>query len=104
MWRKTRVPYFFCVGADPNRNWGYHFNDGGSSTNPCSETYSGPQAFSEPLTRSISEFITTIGPELQAYIAFHSYSQLFLLPYGYSSQHLENFDDLVNLILVKIKI
>jgi hypothetical protein len=35
------------VGTDANRNWGYHFNDGGSSENECSETYHGPEAFSE---------------------------------------------------------
>jgi hypothetical protein len=96
MWRKTRVPYFLCAGADPNRNWGYYFNTGGSSSNPCSETYGGPSAFSEPSTKTLSEFITTIGPKLGAYIAFHSYSQLMLLPYGYSSSHLDNYQDLYN--------
>lgn len=26
LWRKTRKPYSrFCKGADPNRNWGYHW-------------------------------------------------------------------------------
>ncbi|RZC41101.1 zinc carboxypeptidase [Asbolus verrucosus] len=94
MWRKTRVPYFLCSGADPNRNWGFHFNEGGSSSFPCSETYCGPEAFSEPSTKTLSEFISTIGSSLQAYIAFHSYSQLLLLPYGHTSQHLENYQDL----------
>ena len=36
-----------CKGADANRNWGFHFNDGGSSDQACSETYHGPEAFSE---------------------------------------------------------
>ncbi|EFA05749.1 Zinc carboxypeptidase A 1-like Protein [Tribolium castaneum] len=94
LWRKTRVPYSSCYGADPNRNWDYHFNDGGASPSPCSETYCGPKAFSEPTTKSLSEFITTIAPKLQAYIAFHSYSQLLLLPYGYTSKHLENYQEL----------
>ncbi|KAJ3662738.1 hypothetical protein Zmor_007069 [Zophobas morio] len=94
MWRKTRTPYFLCNGVDPNRNWGYHFNDGGSSGDPCSDTYRGPSAFSETSTRTISEFITTIAPKLQAYISLHSYSQMFLLPYGFSSAHLDNYDQL----------
>jgi Zinc carboxypeptidase len=36
-----------CRGVDANRNYGYHFDDGGSSDSTCSETYHGPSAFSE---------------------------------------------------------
>lgn len=97
MWRKTRVPYAGgCYGADPNRNWGYEWGHGGSSNMPCSETYQGPSAFSEPCTKALSNYISTIGKELVAYIDFHSYSQLLLLPYGYTSKHLDNFDQMVS--------
>ena len=34
-------------GVDANRNWGYQFNTGGSSNDKCSDTYHGPEAFSE---------------------------------------------------------
>ncbi|KAJ3662739.1 hypothetical protein Zmor_007070 [Zophobas morio] len=94
MWRKTRTPYSTCAGADPNRNWGYHFNEGGTSSSPCSETYRGPYAFSELSTNTLSEYIGTVAPQLRAYIAFHSYSQLLLLPYGYSAAHQDNYNDL----------
>lgn len=69
--------------------------DGGASSFACSETYGGPSAFSEVETKSLSEYITSIQKDLVAYIAFHSYSQLLLLPYGYSKEHLENFNELV---------
>ena len=36
-----------CKGTDANRNWGFHWNDGGSSSNSCSETYMGPEVWSE---------------------------------------------------------
>jgi hypothetical protein len=36
-----------CSGTDANRNWGYHWNNGGSSDYGCSETYHGAEAFSE---------------------------------------------------------
>ena len=36
-----------CHGTDANRNWGYQWNTGGSSGNGCSDTYHGPEAFSE---------------------------------------------------------
>ena len=35
------------LGVDPNRNWAYKWNDGGSSTDPCDDAYEGPKAFSE---------------------------------------------------------
>lgn len=102
MWRKTRVPYYNCVGADPNRNWAYQWGaNGGSSTNPCSESYAGPAAFSEPTTRSFSEYIATVGHKLLAYIGFHSYSQYLLIPYGHTDEKLDNYDDLVMLFLLK---
>ncbi|KAB0795830.1 hypothetical protein PPYR_09891 [Photinus pyralis] len=83
MWRKTRKPYGFCYGADPNRNWGYHWMQGGASSSACSDTFAGDKAFSEIETQSLSEFIDTIAPKLDVYLSFHSYSQLILLPFGH---------------------
>lgn len=96
MWRKTRVPYYNCVGADPNRNWPFQWSHpSGSSSNPCSETYSGPIPFSEPNTRTFSEYIASVASSLQAYIAIHSYGQLLLIPYGDSVEKKDNYEDLV---------
>lgn len=93
-WRKTRKPYGKCVGADPNRNWGFHWNEVGSSNNKCSEIYAGPKAFSEVETKSLAKYVTSIKNEVKAYLAFHSYSQLILFPYGYTDEHASNHDDL----------
>lgn len=79
MWRKTRRPSnALCFGADPNRNWGERWNQGGASTNPCSETYAGPNAFSEPESRLLSEYLTSL-PRLSAYFAFHGNFQISIL-------------------------
>uniref|UniRef100_A0A182NUX8 Zinc carboxypeptidase A 1 n=1 Tax=Anopheles dirus TaxID=7168 RepID=A0A182NUX8_9DIPT len=95
LWRKTRRPYGpFCYGADPNRNWNFHWAEQGTSNNACSDTYAGPSAFSEVETRSLSNFVETLRGKLAAYIAFHSYSQLLLFPYGHTSDHSVNHDDL----------
>ncbi|RZC37059.1 Peptidase M14 and/or Propep M14 domain containing protein [Asbolus verrucosus] len=102
LWRKTRVPYGDCVGVDANRNWGYHFNEGGTSDDPCSSMYCGPEAFSEPSMKSLSEYISTIGDNLEGYISFHSYSQVLLIPYGYTTEHLDNFDELINAWLTNL--
>ncbi|XP_046833285.1 zinc carboxypeptidase-like [Vespa crabro] len=96
LWRKTRKPYsFFCYGSDPNRNWGYKWNTGGSSSNACSETYAGSSAFSEIETKTLSQYLRSISDKFFAFISFHSYSQLLLFPYGHTREHLENYDDLL---------
>lgn len=86
MWRKTRKPNpgSSCVGVDPNRNWDAGFGGGGSSSNPCSETYRGPSAHSEPEVKAIVDFAKSHG-NLKAFVSIHSYSQMLLYPYGYTS-------------------
>ncbi|XP_017893176.1 zinc carboxypeptidase-like [Ceratina calcarata] len=94
LWRKTRKPYgVLCHGSDPNRNWGYKWMSGGASNNPCSETYAGSAAFSDVETKSMSEYITSISNKFNSYISFHSYSQLLMFPYGHTKDHLENYND-----------
>jgi Zinc carboxypeptidase/Carboxypeptidase activation peptide len=95
MWRKTRRPNTrTCVGTDPNRNWNFHWMEAGTSSQPCSETYGGDKAFSEVETRSFSDFLKTLKGQIKVYLAFHSYSQLLLFPYGHTGQHTYNHDDL----------
>lgn len=57
----------------------------GASTNPCSETYQGKSANSEVEVKSIVDFLTDHA-NIKAYISIHSYSQLLLYPYGYTSE------------------
>uniref|UniRef100_A0A671V168 Carboxypeptidase A1 n=1 Tax=Sparus aurata TaxID=8175 RepID=A0A671V168_SPAAU len=86
MWRKTRKPNpgSSCVGVDPNRNWDAGFGEPGASNNPCSETYRGPRANSESEVKSIVDFVRSHG-NLKSFISIHSYSQMLLYPYGYTS-------------------
>jgi hypothetical protein len=50
LWRKNREPNAgsTCIGTDVNRNYNEHWGEGGGSTNPCSDTFQGPTAFSSP--------------------------------------------------------
>jgi predicted deacylase len=84
LWRKTRstVNGSTCRGCDPNRNWGFKWGTGGSSPNPCDDTFMGASAFSEPETKALSDYLTTISSRLVFYLDLHSYSQLIMLPYG----------------------
>ncbi|OPJ76428.1 carboxypeptidase A1 [Patagioenas fasciata monilis] len=86
LWRKTRSQHSSssCIGVDPNRNWDAGFGGTGSSSNPCSETYHGPYANSEPEVKAIVDFVKSHG-NIKAFISIHSYSQLLLYPYGYTS-------------------
>ncbi|NWZ23359.1 CBPA1 Carboxypeptidase, partial [Asarcornis scutulata] len=95
MWRKTRSKRSgsFCVGVDPNRNWDAGFGGSGSSSNPCSETYRGPYANSEPEVQAIVNFVKNHG-NIKAFISIHSYSQLLLYPYGYTTTPVPDAEEL----------
>ena len=85
MWRKTRsTSSRKCVGVDPNRNWEMHWGEAGASTNACADDYQGPSAFSEIEVKSVASYIKS-QTNLNGYINFHSYSQLWMSPYGYST-------------------
>jgi len=83
MWRKNRQPTSipFCPGIDPNRNWGYKFATGGSSANPCSDAYHGSEAFIAKEPKMIADYILK-KENVVGYIDFHSYSQLWMTPFG----------------------
>jgi hypothetical protein len=91
-WRKNRQPNAgsSAVGTDLNRNWSYRWGCcGGSSGSFSSETYRGASAFSAPETQRVRDFTNSrvIGgvQQIKAGIDFHTYSELVLWPYGYTT-------------------
>ncbi|GFG31000.1 hypothetical protein Cfor_07987 [Coptotermes formosanus] len=98
MWRKTRSQGGNrCYGADANRNFDFHWMEAGASSSACSETYAGSSPFSEVEARLLSNFLTSISDEFDVYLAFHSYSQLLMFPYGHNSDPVSNYDELLSL-------
>jgi len=98
MWRKTRSPNTgSCFGTDANRNWGFHWNTGGSSSNPCADTYMGSEAFSEVENRNVRDFLLANKEQIKFYNNLHSYSQLILLPWGWGYDLPDNIDDLTRM-------
>jgi carboxypeptidase T len=91
MWRKNRQPNAgsSAVGTDLNRNWSFQWGCcGGSSGTFSSETYRGASPFSAPETQRVRDFINSrvIGTQqIKAHIDFHTYSELVLWPYGYTT-------------------
>lgn len=96
LWRKnTRSHGRICPGVDLNRNFGYMWGGKGTSANPCSQTYRGVKAFSEPETFYISKFITSFPKRtFSAYLSFHSYGQYILYPWGYDYHSTNDMNDL----------
>jgi murein tripeptide amidase MpaA len=95
-WRKTRSynGNANCYGVDPNRNFEFHWGGAGTSPNLCSEIYKGPEAWSEPETRAMRDFILNTDANWQVYIALHSYAQMWLTPWGYTYDLPEDYDEL----------
>ncbi|MGH3824488.1 MAG: M14 family metallopeptidase [Pseudonocardiaceae bacterium] len=92
MWRKNRQPNAgtTAVGTDPNRNWGDEWACcGGSSPNPASDSYRGPAPFSAPETAQLRDWVNSrvVGgvQQITAHIDFHSFSELVLWPYGFTT-------------------
>jgi carboxypeptidase T len=96
LWRKNRRRNpDGSIGVDPNRNYGYMWgvlNVNTSSHVPSDDTYVGPRAFSEPETRAVRNLVAR---ELfGGVLTYHSYSQLILHPWGYTSSPVEDETDL----------
>jgi hypothetical protein len=70
-------------GVDLNRNYGYMwgYNNIGSSPDPTSEVYRGPEAFSEPETQSMRELCDS--SEFVYAMNYHAYGDILLVPWAY---------------------
>ncbi|HEY6627265.1 MAG TPA: M14 family zinc carboxypeptidase [Ignavibacteriaceae bacterium] len=83
-WRKNRRNSGGgCIGIDLNRNFGYKwaYDNNGSSPDPCSETYRGASAFSEPESQAIRDF--AILNNYNTHFNMHTYGGYILYPWGY---------------------
>ncbi|NJL03855.1 MAG: hypothetical protein HC911_02845, partial [Chloroflexaceae bacterium] len=102
-------------GVDLNRNFGYRWGSVDTPfTNPCSQTYPGHAAASEPETQAIKAILRTLYPRPSdaprpadgvaapddttgVIITLHSYSDLILWPWGSSPAPAPNADGLERL-------
>ncbi|MCP4539524.1 MAG: DUF11 domain-containing protein [Chloroflexi bacterium] len=87
-------------GADLNRNFEFQWGCcGGSSGSECYETYRGPSPASEPETQAIQNYVRSQFPDQREdllnaaapitatgiFLDVHSYSELVLWPWGFTS-------------------
>ncbi|XP_045047975.2 mast cell carboxypeptidase A isoform X2 [Desmodus rotundus] len=96
MWRKNRSKNqnSNCIGTDLNRNFNVSWNAFPTTKDPCKETYPGPEPESEKETKAVTDFIQSHLKSIKAYITIHSYSQMLLFPYGYTSELPPNNEEL----------
>ena len=105
LWRKNTDNTNGCAsstsfGTDLNRNWSFRWGlDAGSSPSSCNETYRGPLAFSEPESQAIRDYIQSLFPDQRGpadtdvaptnttglVISLHSYAQLVLYSWGWTT-------------------
>lgn len=71
----------------------------GSSNNPCSDTFAGPAAHSEPEIAAYTRFYQTIASSVKVYFSFHAYGQYIMTPFGHTSVLPENHFDLMSIAL-----
>ncbi|MBT2897204.1 M14 family metallopeptidase [Streptomyces sp. McG3] len=91
-WRKNTQPNPGSAyrGTDMNRNWAHRWGCcDGSSVFPRDNTYRGARAESAPEVKVVADFVRgrVVGGEQQitAGIDFHTYSELVLWPYGFTT-------------------
>ena len=112
-WRKNLryIEEYDTYGIDLNRNyagpcngdpvgeWG-SIGHGAESHYPPSEVYCGSNMFSENETKAVKDFI--INNDINALISYHTYSELVMWPWGYSTKEKTPDDILLSKIGIDI--
>ena len=88
------IPGSLCVGIDANRNFGFHWGEGGSSDESCEDTYRGPEPWSAVEVARVRDYILDLnsGGGVWYYQDLHSASQKIVYPWGHGCT-LEGNDD-----------
>lgn len=66
-------------GVDINRNYGYIW---GNDNGPCSESYPGPHAFSEPESRAMRNLLYKYQDTIKFVYNFHAFGPMWVWPYN----------------------
>ncbi|XP_063285507.1 carboxypeptidase O-like [Pelobates fuscus] len=97
LWRKSRSSHKngTCYGVDLNRNFDAQWCSIGASENCSTLTYCGTGPNSEPESAAVADLVGSLKSEILCFLTIHSYSQLILLPYGYTKDPSKNHDEML---------
>ncbi|MCO6475959.1 MAG: hypothetical protein J5I94_05020 [Phaeodactylibacter sp.] len=86
-WRKNRRDNGNgTFGVDLNRNYGFEWAAGsGSSFNSGSQTYHGPEPFSEPETRAIRQLC--LEHDFRIALNYHTFSNVLIYPWTHTGEY-----------------
>jgi len=99
MWRKNRKnppAGSQCYGIDLNRNYDVVGFGIGASEDPCSDSYSGKKARSEPEVIAASDVVMQHSNHIRVSLSLHSYGQKWLTSWGYTTQRALDNDKLID--------
>lgn len=104
-WRKNRRNNGDgTFGVDLNRNWGYQWGlSSGSSGTTSDDTYRGPYAFSEPEISALRTFVEGLD-NLKTMLSYHSFGELFLRPWAYTTADAPGEETLRQIVLRSISL
>ena len=81
-------------GVDLNRNYDVSWTESWSLDQmPCGQSYRGTEPFSEPETRTMRDFILEKKETLKFIMNYHSFGNMFLVPYSGSDSSKQLTDD-----------
>ncbi len=92
-WRKNTDPESKLIsafwgaygpGVDLNRNYTFHWGEGGASTSPDDPTFRGKGAGSEPEVQAVMKLVSS--RKFAYLMTYHSFSNLILWPWGWSDE------------------
>ncbi|XP_058404641.1 carboxypeptidase O [Diceros bicornis minor] len=97
LWRKSRSAHNngTCFGTDLNRNFNISWCSTGASQNCEDITFCGTGPASEPETQAVSSLIESQKENVVCFLTIHSYGQLILTPYGYTTNKSSNHEELI---------
>ena len=67
-----------------------------ANSNPCSFTFAGFEPFSEPEARAQAHYILNERDPWKVFLTLHSYGQLWMAPWGYTTDPPPDYDKMVS--------